>query len=45
MNELVSVFIRVRIFILREKPCFDDKIGMICFRFYSRVQVDARLWI
>ena len=45
MNELVSVFIRVCIFCIKRKVCFDTKIGMICFRFYSRVQVDARLWI
>ena len=32
-------------FYIKRKVCFDAKIGMICFRFYSRVQVDARLWI
>ena len=32
-------------FYIKRKVCFDAKIGMICFRFYSCVQVDARLCI
>lgn len=32
-------------FYIKRKVCFDGKIGMICFKFYHSVQVDARLWI
>lgn len=32
-------------FYIKRKVCFDAKIGMICFPYYSCVQVDARLCI